>query len=67
MPTRKHHTALVGNCSLRTVIDDHSRVANVEAHDHETKETTAAVLRSTVARFAGRGGTVHRVPPGNGG
>ena len=33
---------MIGTCYLHTVIDDHSRVAYVEAHDDETKETAAA-------------------------
>ncbi len=50
-----------------TVIDDHSRVAYVEAHDDETKETATAVLRNAVALFAERGVTVQRVLSDNGG
>lgn len=30
---------LIGTCDLHTVIDDHSRVAYLEAHDDETTET----------------------------
>ncbi len=66
-PRSKYHQPLVGTCYLHTVIDDHSRVAYVEAHDDETKETTAAVLRNAVAWFAERGVTVHRVLSDNGG
>jgi hypothetical protein len=43
------------------VIDDHSRVAYVEARDDETKETATEVLRNAVAWFAERGVTVKRV------
>ena len=57
----------MGTCYLHTVIDDHSRVAYVEAHDDETKETAAAVLRNAAAWFAERGVTVQRVPSDNGG
>jgi transposase InsO family protein len=56
----------IGTAFLHTVIDDHSRVAYVEAHDDETKETAAAVLRNAVAWFAARGVTVHRVLSDNG-
>jgi len=43
------------------VIDDHSRVAYVEARDDETKETAAEVLRTAVAWFTERGISVQRV------
>jgi transposase InsO family protein len=66
-PKSKYSQPLVGTCYLHTVIDDHSRVAYVEAHDDETKETTAAVLRNAVAWFAQRGVTVQRVLSDNGG
>ena len=58
---------LVGTCYLHTVIDDHSRVAYVEAHDDENQQTAAAVLRNAVAWFAERGVTVQRVLSDNGG
>jgi transposase InsO family protein len=57
---------LIGTCYLHTVIDDHSRVAYVEAHDDETKETATAVLTNAVAWFAARGVTVTRVLSDNG-
>ena len=38
-PKSKYRQPLIGTCYLHTVIDDHSRVAYVEAHDDETKET----------------------------
>ena len=60
-PSNKYRHPLIGTCYLHTVIDDHSRVAYVEAHDDETKETAAAVLRNAVAWFADRGVTVQRV------
>jgi transposase InsO family protein len=66
-PKSKHHQPLIGTCYLHTVIDDHSRVAYVEAHDDETKETATAVLRNAVAWFAARGVTVRRVISDNGG
>ena len=65
-PRNKHHHALIGTCYLHTVIEDHSRVAYVEAHDDETAATTAAVLRNAVAWFAERGVTVQRVLSDNG-
>ena len=63
----KYHQPLVGTCYLHTVIDDHSRVAYVEAHDDETKETAAAVLRNAVAWFSARNVTVQRLLSDNGG
>jgi transposase InsO family protein len=66
-PKSKYRQPLGGICYLHTVIDDHSRVAYVEAHDDETKETAAAVLRNAVAWFADRGVTVQRVLSDNGG
>ena len=66
-PKSKYHQPLVGTCYLHTVIDDHSRVAYVEAHDDETKETAAAVLRNAVAWFAKRDVTVRGVLTDNGG
>jgi transposase InsO family protein len=66
-PRSKHYKPLIGTCYLHTVIDDHSRVAYVEAHDDETKETATAVLRNAVAWFAERGVNVQRVLSDNGG
>ncbi len=60
-PASKYRNPLIGTCYLHTVIDDHSRVAYVEARDDETKETATAVLRNAVAWFAERGVTVQRV------
>ena len=57
---------VIGTCYLHTVIDDHSRVAYVEARDDETKETATEVLRNAVAWFAERGVTVQRVLSDNG-
>ena len=65
-PRNKWHNPLVGTCYLHTVIDDHSRVAYVEARDDETKETATEVLRNAVAWFAVRGVTVRRVLSDNG-
>jgi transposase InsO family protein len=67
LPRNKYHHSLAGTCYLHTVIDDHSRVAYVEAHDDETKETAAQVLRNAVEWFAERGVTVRRVLSDNGG
>jgi transposase InsO family protein len=66
VPRNKWHNPLVGTCYLHTVIDDHSRVAYVEARDDETKETAAEVLRNAVAWFAARGVTISRVLSDNG-
>ncbi len=66
-PKSKYRQPLIGTCYLHTVIDDHSRVAYVEARDDETKETSVAVLRNAVAWFADRGVTVHQVLSDNGG
>jgi transposase InsO family protein len=66
-PKSKYHQPLIGTCFLHTVIDDHSRVAYVEARDDETKETATEVLRNAVAWFAERGVVVQRVLTDNGG
>jgi transposase InsO family protein len=66
LPRNKWHNALTGTCYLHTVIDDHSRVAYVEAHDDETTQTATLVLRNAVAWFADRGVTVQRVLSDNG-
>ena len=62
----KWRNALTGTCYLHTVIDDHSRVAYVEAHDDETSQTATVVLRNAVAWFADRGVTVQRILSDNG-
>ena len=66
LPRNKWHDPLTGVCYLHTVIDDHSRVAYVEARDDETKETATEVLQNAVAWFAERGVTVTRVLSDNG-
>ncbi len=48
------------------MIDDHSRVAYVEARDDETAQTAVEVLANAVAWFADRGITVQRVLSDNG-
>jgi transposase InsO family protein len=63
----KYHHPLIGTCFLHTVIDDHSRIAYVEARDDETKQTATQVLRNAVAWFAERGVSVRRVLTDNGG
>jgi transposase InsO family protein len=65
-PRSKWRDPVIGTCYLHTVIDDHSRVAYVEAHDDETKETATLVLRNAVAWFNARGVTVQRVLTDNG-
>ena len=65
-PKNKYQQPLIGTCFLHTVIDDHSRVAYVQAREDETKETASEVLRNAVAWFAERGVTVHRVLSDNG-
>ena len=67
LPLNKFSHVLGGTCYLHTVIDDHSRVAYVEARDDETKETAADVLRNAAAWFADRGVIVQRVLSDNGG
>jgi transposase InsO family protein len=66
LPRSQGRNPLTGTCYLHTVIDDHSRVAYVEARDDETKETATDVLRNAVAWFADRGVTVQRVLSDNG-
>lgn len=66
VPRNKWRNPRIGTCYLHTVIDDHSRLAYVEAHEDETKETAAAVLRNAVAWFADHGVTVERVLSDNG-
>ena len=65
-PRSKWRDPVIGTCYLHTVIDDHSRVAYVEARDDETKETATDVLRNAVAWFAERGVAVERVLSDNG-
>jgi transposase InsO family protein len=65
-PRNQYRNPLIGTCYLHTVIDDHSRVAYVEAHNDETSQTAAAVLVRAVAWFAVRGVAVQRVLSDNG-
>jgi transposase InsO family protein len=62
-PRNRHRNPLIGTCYLHTVLDDHSRVAYVEAHDDETAATAAAVLRRAVAWFAALGITPKKTRP----
>ena len=66
LPRNRWSNPLTGTCYLHTVIDDHSRIAYVEAHDDESKETATQVLRNAVAWFADRGVTIQRVLSDNG-
>jgi transposase InsO family protein len=65
-PRNKYRGPLIGTCYLHTVIDDHSRLAYVEARDDETQQSATEVLRNAVAWFAERGVTVKRVLSDNG-
>lgn len=54
-PKSKYSQPLIGTCYLHTVIDDHSRVAYVEARDDETKHRRAgAAQRGRLVRPARR-------------
>jgi transposase InsO family protein len=66
VPRSKSRNPVIGTCYLHTVIDDHSRVAYVEAREDETKQTAAEVLRNAVTWFAERGVTVRQVLSDNG-
>lgn len=57
---------LIRHAYVRTVIDDHSRVAYAEIHDDERAETAIGVLPRAVSRFRGRGVRVERVLSDNG-
>jgi hypothetical protein len=50
-----------GTAFVRTVVDDHSRVAYAEIRDDETAATAISVLGNPVAWFATREVTVQRV------
>ena len=65
-PKSRHRNPMIGTCYLHTVIDDHSRVAYVEAHDDETAITAAGVLRRATDWFDQQGVTVQRVLSDNG-
>jgi transposase InsO family protein len=66
LPRSKYRNPLLGTCYLHTALDDHSRVAYVEARDDETAQTATEVLRNAVAWFADRGVTIRRVLSDNG-
>jgi transposase InsO family protein len=57
---------LIGTAFVRTVLDDHSRVAYAEIHDDERATTAVAALRRAVAWFAARGVHIERVLSDNG-
>ncbi len=65
-PRNKHHNPLIGTCYLHTVIDDHSRVAYVEAHVDETAATAAAAACATPGLVRQLGVTIQRVLSDNG-
>ncbi len=65
-PRNKHYHPLIGTAFVHTVIDDHSRVAYAEVHDHENAATAIGVLHRAVAWFASRGVTTQRVLTDNG-
>lgn len=56
----------VGYTFLHVVVDDHSRLAYVEAHDNERADTTAGFLRRAIDWFWTRGMTVDAVMTDNG-
>ncbi len=62
----KAKTAGVGFDYLHAAVDDHSRVAYIEAHPDERKDTAAGFLRRAVAWFAAHGVTVRAVMTDNG-
>lgn len=57
---------LMKRAVVRTVIDDHSRLAYVEVHDNETAATGVEVVIWAVDWFANRGVTGERVLSDNG-
>jgi transposase InsO family protein len=65
-PKNKSYQPLIGTCYLHTVIDDHSRVAYVEAREDETSQSATEVLKNAVAWFAQRGVVITRVLSDNG-
>jgi transposase InsO family protein len=62
----RHYHGLMRHAFVHTVIDDHTRIAYAEVHDHETALTATAVLTRAVAWYAARGITVERVLSDNG-
>ncbi len=59
-------TRRVGYTFLHVAVDDHSRLAYVEAHDDERADTTAAFTRRAVEWFWERGMVVDAVMTDNG-
>lgn len=60
------HQPRLGIGYLRTVLDDHSRVAYVEMHADERSDTAIGVLRRAMSWFHDHGFTVERVLSDNG-
>ncbi len=56
----------VGYSYLHVAVDDHSRLAYVEAHDDETAATTAGFLQRAIGWFSDRGVVVDAVMTDNG-
>ncbi len=53
----KYRQPLIGTCYRHIVIDDRSRVAYVEAHDDETKETSSTTPNQLASRLCPPGST----------
>ena len=62
----EYRGAKIGTAFVHTVIDDYSRVAYAEIHEHELTVTAVGVLYRAVAWFAVRGVVVERVLSDNG-
>ena len=58
---RTVHGRGIGYDFLHVAVDDHTRLAYIEAHDDERDATAAGFLRRATAWFARRGVTVERV------
>ena len=57
----RHKAVRIGFDFLHVAIDDHTRLAYVEAHDDERDATSAGFLRRAAAWFAGHGVVLERV------
>jgi transposase InsO family protein len=64
--TRKNNRPVIGYSYLHTALDDHSRLAYIEIHADERKDTAAAFWQRAQAWFTGHGITVRRVLTDNG-
>lgn len=60
------HKKGLGYDYLHAAVDDHTRIAYVEVHDDEKRETAAGFLQRATAWFAEHGITVERVLTDNG-